>query len=113
MVSSARNGYLVFWRDPEPVQYFATFTQDLHDTAKWLKSYGIKSIAMESTGVYWIPVFQILKAYGFKVFLVNARLVKNVSGRKTDGQGCQWLHYLHSVGLLSGFLTALFKRFVP
>jgi transposase len=57
---------------------------------------------MESTGVYWIPVFQILEAYGFKVFLVNARHVKNVPGRKTDVQDCQWLQYLHSVGLLNG-----------
>ncbi len=89
-------------RDPEPVQYFSTFTKDLHDAAKWLRSCGIESIAMESTGVYWIPVFQILEAYGFKVFLVNARHVKNVPGRKTDVQDCQWLQYLHSVGLLNG-----------
>lgn len=89
-------------RCPEPVQRFSTFTEDLHSAAKWLKSCGIKSIAMESTGVYWIPVFQILEDYGFEVFLVNARHVKNVPGRKTDVQDCQWLQYLHSVGLLSG-----------
>jgi transposase len=57
---------------------------------------------MESTGVYWIPVFQILDAYGFEVILVNARHVKNVPGRKSDVQDCQWLQYLHSVGLLRG-----------
>jgi len=89
-------------RTVEPVRSFGTFTQDLHDTAKWLKSCDIKSVAMESTGVYWIPIFQVLETYGFEVVLVNARHVKNVPGRKTDVQDCQWLQYLHSVGLLSG-----------
>ena len=89
-------------RDPEPVRHFDTFTADLHEAAKWLKSCGTDSIAMESTGVYWIPVFQILESYGFEVVLVNARHVKNVPGRKTDVQDCQWSQYLHSVGLLRG-----------
>jgi len=89
-------------RATEPVRCFGTFTEDLHDAAKWLKSCSIKSVAMESTGVYWIPVFQILEAYGLQVLLVNARHVKNVPGRKTDVQDCQWLQYLHSVGLLNG-----------
>lgn len=89
-------------RAPETVRCFDTFTQDLHKAAKWLESCKIKSIAMESTGVYWIPIFQILEAYGFEVLLVNARHVKNVPGRKTDVQDCQWLQYLHSVGLLRG-----------
>lgn len=89
-------------RSDDPVRRFDTFTDDLHDAARWLKSCNIDSIAMESTGVYWIPVFQILDAYGFEVILVNARHVKNVPGRKTDVQDCQWLQYLHSVGLLRG-----------
>lgn len=89
-------------RSERPVRKFDTFTDDLHAAAKWLKKCDIKSIAMESTGVYWIPVFQILDAYGFDVVLVNARHVKNVPGRKTDVQDCQWLQYLHSVGLLRG-----------
>nr|WP_320016534.1 IS110 family transposase [uncultured Desulfobacter sp.] len=89
-------------RSDDPVKCFDTFTDDLHDAARWLKSCDIDSIAMESTGVYWIPVFQILDAYGFEVILVNARHVKNVPGRKTDVQDCQWLQYLHSVGLLRG-----------
>ena len=89
-------------RSDDPVKRFDTFTDDLHDAARWLKSCDIDSIAMESTGVYWIPVFQILDAYGFEVILVNARHVKNVPGRKTDVQDCQWLQYLHSVGLLRG-----------
>lgn len=89
-------------RDPRPVHKFGTFTEDLHIAAKWLKACGIDSIAMESTGVYWIPIFQVLESYGFEIVLVNARHVKNVPGRKTDVQDCQWLQYLHSVGLLSG-----------
>ncbi len=89
-------------RASKAVRRFDTFTDDLHDAAKWLKKCGIESIAMESTGVYWIPIFQILDIYGFEVILVNARHVKNVPGRKTDVIDCQWLQYLHSVGLLRG-----------
>jgi transposase len=87
-------------RDPEPVRRFQTFTQDLIAAAAWLSLCGIDTVAMESTGVYWIPFFQILEEHGFKVFLVNARHVKNVPGRKTDVADCQWIQYLHSVGLL-------------
>lgn len=86
----------------EPVRSFGCFTADLHAMAQWLKNCGIKTIAMESTGVYWIAPFQILEDYGFEVKLVNARHVKNVPGRKTDVQDCQWLQRLHSYGLLSG-----------
>ena len=89
-------------RSSETVRHFDTFTENLPQAAQWLKSCNIESIAMESTGVYWIPVFQILDSYGFDVILVNARHVKNVPGRKTDVQDCQWLQYLHSVGLLRG-----------
>src|SRR6266566_3981836 len=89
-------------RDPQPVRHFSTFTEDLHAAADWLKACNIATVAMESTGVYWIPLFQILEARGFTVFLVNARHVKNVPGRKSDVSDCQWLQYLHSVGLLSG-----------
>src|SRR6202162_703881 len=87
-------------RDPRPVRRFSTFTEDLRAAADWLKSCQIETVAMESTGVYWIPFFQILEAQGFSVFLVNARHVKNVPGRKTDVEDCQWLQYLHTVGLL-------------
>ncbi|KLT22616.1 transposase [Wolbachia endosymbiont of Armadillidium vulgare str. wVulC] len=75
---------------------------DLHNLAKWLKKCEIKTVAMESTGVYWIPLFQILESYGFEVKLVNARHIKNVPGRKSDVQDCQWLQQLHSYGLLQG-----------
>lgn len=89
-------------RGPEPVRVFATFTEDLHALAAWLKEQRVTSVAMESTGVYWIPVFQILESHGIEVVLVNAHHAKNVPGRKTDVSDCQWLQYLHSVGLLRG-----------
>jgi transposase len=87
-------------RDPKPVRSFSTFTGELHALADWLVACKITSVAMEATGVYWIPLFQILEARGLEVCLVNARHVKNVPGRKTDVQDCQWLQYLHEVGLL-------------
>jgi transposase len=87
-------------RDAENVRSFPTFTQDLYRLADWLKRCGIETVAMESTGVYWIPLFQILEERGFEVCLVNARHVKNVPGRRTDVSDCQWLQFLHSVGLL-------------
>ena len=86
--------------DPRPVRRFETFTDDLLKLRDWLKTTGITTVAMESTGVYWIPLFQILEAAGLEVCLVNARHCKNLPGRKTDIQDCQWLQYLHSVGLL-------------
>jgi len=89
-------------RDARPVQSFGTFTEDLERMADWLKRCGIKTVAMESTGVYWIPAFQILERHGLEVRLVNARHVKNVSGRKSDVLDCQWLQRLHSYGLLAG-----------
>ena len=89
-------------RAQESIRHFGTFTENFHAAAQWLKSCNIDSIAIESTGVYWIPVYQVLDSYGFDVILVNARHVKNVPGRKTDVQDCQWLQYLHSVGLLRG-----------
>lgn len=85
-----------------PVRSFPTFTEDLHALRDWLQECGVTTVAMESTGVYWIPLFQILEAAGIEVCLVNARHCKNLPGRKTDVQDCQWLQYLHSVGLLRG-----------
>src|SRR6202142_510491 len=87
-------------RAAENVRSFPTFTQDLYALADWLQECGVKTVAMESTGVYWIPLFQILEGRGFEVCLVNARHVKNVPGRRTDVSDCQWLQFLHSVGLL-------------
>ncbi len=85
-----------------PVRSFGTFTQDLHDLADWFHACGVTSIAMESTGVHWIPAFEILEARGFAVILVNARYAKNVPGRKTDVSDAGWLRQLHSYGLLRG-----------
>jgi hypothetical protein len=86
-------------RNPEPIRMFATFTQDLNELADWLQQCRIRTVAMESTGVYWIPLMQILETRGLEVYLVNAKHVKNVPGRRTDVSDCQWLQYLHSVGL--------------
>jgi transposase len=88
-------------RCAQPVRAFGTFTEDLEKLADWLLQCGIKTVAMESTGVYWIPAFQILERRGLAVRLVNARHVKNVSGRKSDVLDCQWLQRLHSYGLLN------------
>lgn len=85
-----------------PVRAFGTFTQDLHDLADWFEACGVTSVAMESTGVYWIPAFEVLEARGFDVILVNARYAKNVPGRKTDVSDAGWLRQLHSYGLLRG-----------
>ena len=89
-------------RDDEPVREFASFTADLHRLADWLRDCGVDTVAMESTGVYWIPLFELFDARGFTVLLVNARHVKNVPGRKSDVLDCQWLQQLMSYGLLRG-----------
>jgi transposase len=86
-------------RDTVSVREFGAFTRDLHHLADWLTSCGIETIGMESTGVYWIPVFELLEQAGFTVLLVDARKVKNVSGRKSDVLDCQWLQQLHTYGL--------------
>jgi len=89
-------------RDPTPVQSFKTFTSDLVRLADWLTACRVTSVAMEATGVYWIPIYEILEARGFEVLLVNARHLKNVPGRKSDVSDCEWIRELHSVGLLRG-----------
>jgi transposase len=89
-------------RSPSPVQSFTTFTSDLLRLADWLIACGVTSVAMEATGVYWIPIYDILEARGLEVLLVNARHIKHVPGRKSDVSDCEWLRDLHSVGLLRG-----------
>ena len=89
-------------RAAEPIRSFPTFTADLHALADWLTACKVTTVAMESTGVYWIPVYQILEARGFEVVLVNARHMRSVPGRKSDVADSEWLRYLHSVGLLRG-----------
>lgn len=88
--------------DANPVRAFGTFTGDLHDMARWFKDSGVTSVAMESTGVYWIPAYEVLEQHGLHVILVNARYAKNVPGRKTDVSDAAWLQRLHSYGLLRG-----------
>jgi transposase len=87
-------------RDEESTRRFSSFTGDLHALADWLGRCRIRSVAMESTGVCWIPLFQIPEERGFKVYLVNAHYLKSVPGRKSDVSDCEWIRYLHSVGLL-------------
>lgn len=89
-------------RDEEPVREFPSFTADLNALADWLEACGVDTVAMESTGVYWIPLYELLESRGFNVLLVNARHVKNVSGRKSDVLDCQWLQQLMRYGLLRG-----------
>jgi transposase len=89
-------------RDVVSVRAFGTFTSDLEALATWLKKCGVTTVAMESTGVYWIPLFEVLERRGFEVKLVDARHVKNVSGRKSDVLDCQWIQQLHTYGLLAG-----------
>lgn len=89
-------------RDPTPVRAFKTFTPDLHRLADWLRQCRIRTVAMEATGVYWIPIYELLEERGFEVHLVNAHHVKNVPGRKSDVSDCEWLRELQIVGLLRG-----------
>lgn len=89
-------------RDDHTVREFSTFTNSLVELVNWLKKNGITTVAMESTGVYWIPVYDMLEQNGFEVLLANARHIKNVPGRKTDVIDCQWIQQLHSYGLLRG-----------
>jgi transposase len=89
-------------RDTVSVREFATFTADLHHLADWLVACSVDTVVMESTGVFWIPVFELLEQRGFAVLLADARKVKNVSGRKSDVLDCQWLQQLHTYGLLQG-----------
>jgi transposase len=87
-------------RDPNPVRKCETFTGDLHQMAEWLVRCGITTAAMESTGVYWIPVYDVLEQHGLQPCLVNPRNMKNVPGKRTDFHECQWIQHLHSLGLL-------------
>ena len=89
-------------RSEQPVREFEAFTADLYRLAEWLSECGVETVVMESTGVYWIPLFGVLEERGLEVMLVDPRRIKNVPGRKTDVRDCQWLQQLHTYGLLSG-----------
>lgn len=88
-------------KDEQPVRCFECFTADVERMAEWLASRGVRSVAMQSTGVYWMPVYEILQQRGMEVYLVNARHTKNLPGRKSDIVECQWLLKLHTFGLLN------------
>jgi transposase len=87
-------------RDANPIREFGSWTMDLHKMARWLKEHGIETVVLQSTGVYWIAVQEVLEQYGLEVYLVNARGTKNLPGRKSDVQECEWLQKLHTYGLL-------------
>ena len=89
-------------RAEEPIRVFGTYTPDLQALGDWLKACGVDTVAMEATGVYWIPVYEVLEERGFEVHLVNARHCKNVPGRKSDVSDSQWIQTLHTYGLLRG-----------
>lgn len=88
-------------RAHSPVRKFGCLTPDLHELAKWLKTCEVSTVVMESTGVYWIPIMEVLESYDLEVLLVDARHARNVPGRKSDVEDCQWLQELHTYGLLS------------
>jgi len=89
-------------RDERPVQCFGAFTADLYALAAWLRQCQIETVVMESTGIYWIALFEVLEERGFDVKLVDPHAVRQVPGRKTDVKDCQWLQELHTYGLLRG-----------
>jgi len=89
-------------REGETVRGFGTYTPDLKELANWLSQNNVTHVAMESTGVYWIPIFELLEERGFEVIVVNARQAKHPPGRKSDVQDCQWIQRLHCYGMLSG-----------
>jgi hypothetical protein len=96
-------------QDGEPVRRFECFTADLHLLAEWLEACDVTTIAMQSTGVYWIPLYEILEERGFEVYLVNARHTKKLPGRKSDVQESQWLLKLHTYGLLNNSFQPTMK----
>jgi transposase len=87
-------------RDPNPVREFGCWTEALIQMAEWFKACRVDTVAMQATGVYWIALYDILEQHGIRVVLVNAQHTKNVPGRKTDVQECQWLRKLHTYGLV-------------
>src|ERR1051326_6418087 len=100
-------------RDPQPVRRFECFTADLYRLADWLQNCGVQTVALQSTGVYWIPLYDILEERGFEVYLVNARHTKNLPGRKSDVQESQWLLKLHAYGVLNNFVPTTFEDSGP
>ena len=107
----SRSHFVAIGQSPDDVKEFGCYTADLHELCKFLKSAGIISVAMESTGNYWQSLFVMLQDYALNPILVNGKFTKNVKGRKSDVQDCQWIQKLHTLGLLEGsFLPDLFTE---
>lgn len=98
----SRSHWVAVGQGPNDFKEFGVYNEDLYSIAKWLRENGIKTVAMESTGTYWQSLYAILIAEGFQVILCNGKFTKNIKGKKTDIQDCQWIQKLHSIGLLSG-----------
>ena len=98
----SRSHWVAIGQGPNDFREFGVYNEDLFAIAQWLKESGIKTVAMESTGTYWQSLYAVLMAEGFQVILCNGKFTKNIKGKKTDIQDCQWIQKLHSIGLLSG-----------
>ncbi len=98
----SRSHFVAIGQGTNDVKEFGVYNEDLLAIAKWLKENNIKTIAMESTGTYWQALFALLQEQGFQVILCNGKFTKNIKGKKSDMQDCQWIQKLHSIGLLSG-----------
>ncbi len=98
----SRSHWVAIGQGPSDFKEFGVYNEDLFAIAQWLKESGIKTVAMESTGTYWQSLYAVLMAEGFQVILCNGKFTKNIKGKKTDIQDCQWIQKLHSIGLLSG-----------
>jgi transposase len=98
----SRSHWVAIGQGPNDFKEFGVYNEDLFAIAQWLRESGIKTVAMESTGTYWQSLYAVLMAEGFQVILCNGKFTKNIKGKKTDIQDCQWIQKLHSIGLLSG-----------
>ncbi len=98
----SRSHFVAVGQSDEDVKEFGVYNEDLNAIAAWLSCHGVKSVAMESTGTYWQSLFAVLQAEGFQVILCNGKFTKNIKGKKSDVQDCQWIQKLHTLGLLSG-----------
>ena len=98
----SRSHYVSIGQTDNDVKEFGVFAKDNEELSDWLKENEIKTVALESTGTYWQNLYLVLQQKGFEVILANGKFTKNIKGRKTDVQDCQWIQKLHSLGLLSG-----------
>jgi transposase len=101
----SRSHWVAVGQGPNDFKEFGVYNEDLYSIAQWLRDNEIKTVAMESTGTYWQSLYAVLIAEGFQVILCNGKFTKNIKGKKTDIQDCQWIQKLHSIGLLSELFT--------